>query len=107
MNLERSLAVPSDSPMTFLQSDAAVSSNFSRELDVGLEGFKYFLEYINGPDESNLVERPANAFEAGMPGAMTKVEIENEIDLGRWRLKIQGRIVHLEVMQDEPDDLWR
>ncbi|KAK4695514.1 hypothetical protein P7C71_g2247, partial [Lecanoromycetidae sp. Uapishka_2] len=96
MHLERLLEIPSESPMRFLQSDAAVSSDFSKELNFGSDEFKYFLEYINGPDEGGTAERSATAFEAGMPGVMTRKEVKNEIDLGRWRLKIQGRIVRLE-----------
>lgn len=98
MSFERSLGIASDSPMTFLQSGAVVSSNFSKELDMGPEGFKYSLEYINGLDESDAAGEAKIAFEAGMPGAMTKAEVEEQIDLGLWRLKIQGRIVHLEVI---------
>lgn len=64
---------------------------------MGPEGFKSSLEYVSGPDEDDTAERPATVFEARMPGAMAKEEVENEIDLGQWRLKIQGRIVHLEV----------
>lgn len=97
MSLERILGISPESPLTFLQSDAVVSPNFDNELDMGPERFKYFLEYVNGPEEVGISQRPTTAFEAEMPGAMTKEEVDNEIDLGQWRMMIHGRIVRLKV----------
>ena len=96
-HLEDILETSDESPMTFLQSGAAVSFDFSKELGMGPERFKYYLEYINGLCENGLTEWPQSAFEAGMPGALTIDEVEDRVDLGQWRLKIRGRIVCLEV----------
>ncbi|MCJ1274838.1 Arginyl-tRNA--protein transferase 1 [Puttea exsequens] len=99
MSIERSLGVLPDSLSTFLQSDAVVSSDFSRELAIGPRGFQYFFEYINGPNESDSIERPESAFDAGMPGAMAIEELEHQVDLGRWKLKIGNMIVPVEALE--------
>ena len=109
MSIERSLGVLPDSLSTFLQSDAVVSSDFSRELAIGPRGFQYFFEYINGPNESDSIERPESAFDAGMPGAMAIEELEHQVDLGRWKLKIGNMIVPVEVStgrRKQYDELW-
>lgn len=57
------------------------------------------LEDVYGPDADldDESDRPSTVFQAKMPGAMTVEEVEDQIDLGRWRLKLGDRLVNLEV----------
>ena len=76
------------------------SPNFQQKLDVGPVKYKFALEYLNGSHESGDSNRrrgKSNAFQAGMPGAMTISEIQETMNLGNWRLEVGDRIVLLEV----------
>ena len=98
MAVERALEVPSNSPSTFLQSDRATASNFLKELTMGPNKFKVALEYINGQDKEHdsKGKEASNVFDAGTPGALSLEELEDQIDLGRWRVKLKQRLVKLE-----------
>ena len=76
------------------------SPSFQQKLDVGPVRYKFALDYLNGSHESGDSNRrrgKTNAFQAGMPGAMTITEIQETMNLGHWRLEIGDRIVLLEV----------
>ena len=112
MAVERALEVPSNSLTTFLQSDRATASNFSKELIMGPKQFKVALGYINGQDQEQVSEgkEAPNVFDAGTPGALSLEELEEQIDLGRWRLKLRQRLVKLEDLagweESEMSDSW-
>ena len=62
------------------------------------ESSSSLLSYIHAQDpEWNASAR--SIFEAGTPGAPTLAEVERDVDLGRWKLKLRGypRLVPLEV----------
>jgi hypothetical protein len=58
-------------------------------------------DYISAQN-SNTHNDASSIFEAKTPGAMTLEEVASEIELGRWRLKLQrmGRTVILQVRVD-------
>lgn len=92
-------AIPRIDLNTFLHSDSLVSSHFHEELSMGLNNFKSALEYVHGPEEEDQhqSQRAATVFQARMPGVMTLEEVEDQIDLDRWQLKLGNRLVNLEV----------
>lgn len=102
MSLERMLAIPRTNLDTFLHSDGLVNSHFQEELSMGPDQFKSALEYIHGPgeDDGNQSQRAATVFQARMPGAMTLEEVEDQINLDRWRLQLGSRLVNLEARLD-------
>ena len=76
------------------------SPNFQQKLDMGPVKYKFALEYLNESRESGETNRrrgKTNAFQAGMPGAMTIAELQETMNLGHWRVEIGDRIVLLEV----------
>ena len=66
---------------------------------MGPSAFKLALEYIDWHDQKQDPEgeKTINVFTAGMPGALSLKELEREVDLGRWKLKLGQRLVNLEV----------
>lgn len=82
-----------------MQSDKIVSSCFDEEVAMGRDNFLSAFEYIHEPreDDRHNSRRPTTVFEARMPGAMTTEEVEDQIDLDRWKLKLGRRLVELEV----------
>ena len=99
MAVERALEVSPNSLFVFLQSDRATTSNFQKELNMGPSKFKLALEYINLEDENQDVggQEASNVFHAGTPGALSLEEVEENVDLGQWILKLGRRLVKLEV----------
>lgn len=99
MSLERAWANSPTNPMSFLQSDSAVGADFQKELTMSPENFKSALEYFYGPEEDIEEQsmRYATVFQAKTPGAMSLEDVENQIDLGQWKLKLGDRFVVLEV----------
>lgn len=99
MSLERAWAIPRTDLMTFLQAGSLCSSNFQKELFMGPDAFKSAFEYVHGPERNARSEpqRPATVFQAEMPGAMTLKEVGDQIDLGRWKMKLRNRLVSLKV----------
>ena len=74
--------------------------SFQQKLDMGPVKYKFALDYMYGSDESghfNKRRGETNVFQAGMPGAMTILEIQEKLNLGHWRLRNGDRIVLLEV----------
>ena len=101
MAVERVLEVASDSLTTFLQSDRTTTSNFGKELTMGLSKFKLALEYMNGWDQEQDTEgkEAQDVFQAGTPGALSLAELEEHVDLGQWNIKLGQRLVKLEVKE--------
>lgn len=100
ISIERAIGVPATSLSTFLQSDCATASDFQRELDMGLTDFNFVSEYVNGLDQEQAAQRhldAENVFQAGTPGVMSLRELEQNVDLGQWKLKLGQRLVSLEV----------
>lgn len=84
---------------TFLQSDRVTSSDFSQELELGFDTFEWLFEYVqvSTPETTESGQTFSSVFEAGTPGVMTLEDVEEDIDLGSWRLKLGDTIVALEV----------
>ena len=102
MALERTLGFSTNPLAIFLQSDRATTSNFQEELNMGPSAFKLALEYIDWQDQKQDPEGPegektTNVFTAGTPGALSLNDLEREVDLGQWKLKLGQRLVNLEV----------
>ena len=112
MAVERALEVPSNSLSTFLQSDRATASSFFKELAMGANNFKVALGYINGQDKEHESKgkEASNVFDAGTPGALSLEELEDQIDLGRWKVKLKQHLVKLEDLaswgESELSDSW-
>lgn len=103
MTRERQFSLPAIAN-SFLQSDRVTSFDFSHELELGLDTFRWLTEYVgvSTSGESTNLESFSSVFEAGTPGVMTMEEVEEEIDLDSWGLKLGDRIVALEVSPDSP-----
>lgn len=99
MAVERALDVSFNSLTIFLQSDRVSASNFRKELSMGPSKFKLALEYINGqdPNQDSEGKEASDVFHAGTPGALSLEELEEQIDLGQWKLKLGQRLINLEV----------
>lgn len=99
MAVERALELSLNSPTTFLQSDRATASKFGEELNMGPNKFKLALAYVNVQDQNQDAEgkEAMDVFHAGTPGALSLEELEEQIDLGQWKLKLGQRIVKLQV----------
>lgn len=107
MSIERQYNLPVD-PGMFLQSDSRTSSNFGRELAMSPETFEFLLDYVTHQDDARAsAEACSSAFEAGMPGVMRLEEVEEEVDLDRWKLKLRGVVVSLQVRTHENSSLTR
>lgn len=97
MSIERQYNLPVE-PSAFLQSDSRTSSDFGRELAMGPEAFGFLLGYLTRPDDAREPAKSfSSAFEAGTPGVMRLEEVEQEVNLGRWQLRLRGMVVFLEV----------
>ena len=99
MSLERALGIPPETPINSIQLDKAVVFNLHGGLKTSPEESKSAAEYISGPelDANEKSKQCSTVFQANMPGAMSLAEVENQIDLGRWKLMIGQRLVNLEV----------
>ena len=103
MDLERALGPGPSSLSTFLQSDRATGSDFQQELGMGHFDFISAFEYIRGSDLDRDVECTkdiATVFQACAPGALSLEQVEQDIDLGQWKLRIGDMIVCLEVRME-------
>ena len=64
------------------------------------ESSKLFLDYVRiQNDPANSFANHASIFDADTPGALTLDEVERDIPLGEWKLRIRGAIVQLEVCE--------
>ena len=66
---------------------------------MGPNKFKLALAYVNVQDQNQDAEgkEAMDVFHAGTPGALSLEELEEQIDLGQWKLKLGQRIVKLQV----------
>ena len=83
MALERAMqANPSDTPQA-TEQDHCLSDH----------------QKLYGSKEEPLVmpDPDAPVFQAKMPGIMTLEEIQSQMKLGRWRLRLGNQLAHLEV----------
>ena len=99
MSLERAWALAPTIYPRFLQSTSTLSANFEEELTLGSESFRFALEYIYGPEES-LEEQSRNCatvFQAGTPGTMSVEEVQDQIDLDRWGVRLGNTRLRLQV----------
>lgn len=90
MSREREFNLSATTPGIFLQSENAVCSDFTKELNLGLEAFTSLAEYVQTPPSAE-PERTdySSVFEARMRGIMPMAEVAAKIDLGAWRLKFE------------------
>lgn len=100
MAIERKLVLPasSDEISRLLLLPLQHRTRLDNELVFGNVRYKKAINYVRDPDTSTGDdETPKTVFEAGMPGAMSADDVERDIDLGRWTLKLGGKTVRLEV----------
>ena len=99
MSLERALGIPSETPINSIKLNTTVAFNIQESLRNSPEESKSAVEYIYGPevDANEKSKQCSTVFQAKTPGAMSLAEVENQIDLGRWKLMIGQRLVNLEV----------
>ena len=102
MALERRLALPANREdiHRILQSSLSATTRLNEKLEIGNVKYERALDYVNGAGldpEPSILPNSINVFEAGTPGAMSLVEVESNIDLGRWGLVIGDEVVSLEV----------
>lgn len=96
MAFERQYDLPAESNL-FLQPDTS-TSNFCRDKVIGQDAFKFLFDYVSRSHDAQVPpEVFSSAFEADMPGVMRLKEVEQEIDLGEWRLQVRDMIVSLQV----------
>ncbi|KAL9640229.1 MAG: hypothetical protein Q9164_000416 [Protoblastenia rupestris] len=101
MALERRLALPANREDMYriLQSSSPAATRLNEKLEIGNVKYERALDYVNGAGldpEPSILPNSTNVFEAGTPGAMSLVEVESNIDLGRWGLVIGDEVVSLE-----------
>lgn len=73
---------------------------FGEELHLGLFRFKEDFDYAEGQDpDSDVKLQHCSLFELKppMPGAMTKEQVESEVDLDHWKIEVKGEIYTVEV----------
>lgn len=102
MTLERTLSLPasSDDISMLLQSPLQERNHLEKELLVGNIRYEKALDYVRGSDDDadhKINDGAATVFTAGMPGAMSTDELERDVDLSQWTLKLGGSFVPLEV----------
>ena len=90
MSREREFNLSSTTQCSFLQSENATCSDFSEEVNLGLEAFTSLAEYVQtSPSAEPERTDYSSVFEARMPGIMPMADVAIKIDLGAWRLKFE------------------
>lgn len=67
---------------------------------MGLDAFKEEFDYATGQETESIGKlHRGSLFELKppMPGVMTREEVEDQIDLGSWRLQLQEYVYTLQV----------
>ena len=85
---------------SWLQSDSMTTSTFESELQSGLSQFKDDLDYAEAhAPQTSVKPYDCSIFDLypPMPGVMTREEVERDIDLGSWKLELDGKIYPLNV----------
>lgn len=91
LSREREFKLSATTPGIFLQSENATCSDFTMEVNLGLEVFTSLTGYVlTSPSAEPERTDYASVFEARMPGIMPMAEVASKIDLGAWRLKIKS-----------------
>lgn len=108
MSREREFNLSATTPGIFLQSENATCSDFSKELNFGLEGFTSLAEYVQtSPSAEPERTDYSCVFKARMPGIVPIEEVAAKIDLGAWRLKLEPYTdVTLSVRKSGPPPLF-
>ena len=104
MTLERLLNIPSDHEDLKRYLNASEDNKaLSQRLEVENVRYDKAIEYLlgNRPDKT-ISRKVSNAFQAGMPGVLSRSELIKIVNLGQWRLRIGKRILHLEVRSKSP-----
>jgi len=99
LSRDRRLGITS-SDSSWLQLHSRTTSDFERELKLGLRNFKDDFDYAEGiTSQSNTNPWECSLFDLypPMPGVMTKEEVERDIDLGNWKLQLNGTVCPLKV----------
>ena len=75
---------------------------------MGPSAFKLALEYIDWEEQNqdSEGEKTTDVFTAGTPGALSLKDLEREVDLGQWKLKLGQRLVNLEVKSTSYLSTW-
>lgn len=98
MSRERRLNIPPASITSFIDRQIAPGAgNNSSESALSLQ------DYTDAQDPDRHIGA-SSIFEAKTPGAIALRDVEKELELGEWKLKINriGKIVHLEVRGSLP-----
>ena len=98
LTLDRQLRVPASAEELsgFLKSATQTNKHLLKPLEIGNVKYRRVIDYLSD-DEDNKAESPEGVFASSMPGAMSIEELETEVDLGAWLIKIGDEIVMLEV----------
>lgn len=99
MSRERKYDIPIVPPPDFLKSTFAPSSNHEQDENSRSKTYKSLSKYLTAPSQTNggHETRHSSVFEAETPGTMTLEDVDQQIDLGKWELKLGDMIVTLEV----------
>lgn len=100
MSRERKYNIPIVLSPTLLESEFMSDLNSEKDAYFSSETIESLREYlaIQGPHDIARPETEYNSvFEAGTPGIMSLADIDREIDLGGWEIKLKDMIVILEV----------
>lgn len=75
---------------------------------MGPSAFRLALEYIDWQEQKqdSEGEKTTDVFTAGTPGALSLKDLEREVDLGQWKLKLGQRLVNLEVKSTSYFSTW-
>lgn len=108
MSLERILQIPAnpESLSEFLQQNSQASSSLEKQLMMGNVKYDRAFDYVKTPIQrthSATSEPAGTVFSAGTPGAMSLDEVESEINLGLWKLRLGEALIHLEVQENLSD----
>ena len=99
MKIERLLEIPSSKEeLENYLRDSTKQGLMKQEIAIGNVHYEKALTYITGSSHDvNSVTQAQNGFAAGMPGILSLKEVEESIDLDKWRLRLYDMIVRLQV----------
>lgn len=99
MSRERLFNLPATSDVSI--SNQANIGEFVQRFNLDLESSNSLSEYLKSPVQSDTTTEPEisfeSVFEAGMPGVMSLDQVQQEVDLGQWKMKYGKIICKLEV----------
>ena len=99
MSRERKYDIPIVPPPDFLKLTFAPGLNYDHDEDSRSKTYESLYEYLMAPSQNNRGHqmRHSSVFEAETPGTMSLEDVDKQIDLGQWELKLGDMIVTLEV----------